>query len=117
MSATRAVTLDEDTAAELERLAAQRGITVSALVNDLVRPHQAQAGGPMPDEEDWPEWMEPDAIEAVTAGLTTVEHLRTRREAWRRQAEAHLTPEQVEERDAWARIREAATAELLRRGE
>ncbi len=116
MSATRTVTLDEDTADELERLAAQRGITVPALLKELVHSH-VPADAPMHVEEGWPDWMEPDAIGAVIAGLTTVEHLRTRREAWQRQAEAQLTAEQEEERAAWTHIREAAAAELLRRGE
>ena len=115
MCATRAVTLDEDTAVALERIAAQRGITVSALVKELVRPHASAAAAML--EEDWPEWMEPDAIEAVMAGATTVERLRMRREAWRRQAEADPTPDQEDEHAAWARIREAAAAELLRHDE
>jgi hypothetical protein len=91
MSTSHSLTLDEETLVELESLAAQRGITPSALVQELVR-SCAAADQPRSDSEDWPTWMEPDAIEAVRAGLTTVERLQKRREAWRRQAEAPLTP-------------------------
>lgn len=127
MNAMRTLTLDEGAATKLESLAARRGITVSALVNELVGsyahaehapvPAAVPANSPLYDGEDWPDWMDPDAIEAVESGLTTVARLQARREAWQRQAEAPLTEEQAEERAAWARIREAAGVELLRRGE
>lgn len=116
MSTTRTLALDEETLARLEGLAAQRGITAAEFVHQLVRSY-APADPATHDEEDWPDWMDPDAIEAVKAGLTTVEILRARREAWRRQAEAPLTPEQEEQRAGWMRIREAAAAELLHRNE
>jgi hypothetical protein len=116
MSTAHTLTLDVETLAELERLAAQRGITPAEMLHELVRSYAA-TDLPRRDKEDWPEWMDPDAIDAVKSGLTTVERLRRRREVWRRQAEAPLTPEQEEERAGWMRIREAAAAELLRRSE
>lgn len=116
MGMTRTLTLDEETATRLDRLALQRGVTAAALVDELVRSHEP-VDSSASDGEVWPDWMELDGIDAVKAGLTTVERLRARREEWRRQVEAPLTPEQEEERVAWARIREAAATELLRRGE
>lgn len=67
--------------------------------------------------DNWPNWMDPDAIESVESGMTTVARLQARRESWQRQAETPLTEEQEGERAAWTRIREAAATELLHRGE
>lgn len=116
MNTTRTLALDEETLTTLEGLAAQRGLTAAELVHELVRSY-TPVNPATRGEEAWPDWMDPDAIEAVQAGLTTVERLRARREAWRRQAETPLTQEQEEERAGWMRIREAAASELLRRGE
>src|SRR5579883_360596 len=113
-NSTRTLALDEETLTTLEGLAAQRGITAAELVHELVRSYVPANSATR--DEDWPDWMDPDAVDAVKAGLTTVERLRARREAWRRQAETPLTQEQEEERAGWMRIREAAASELLRRG-
>ena len=114
-NSTRTLALDEETLTTLEGLAAQRGITAAELVHELVRSYAPPNSASR--DEDWPDWMDPDAVDAVKAGLTTVERLRVRRDAWRRQAETPLTQEQEEERAGWMRIREAAASELLRRGE
>lgn len=95
MNATRELVLNEETVSALERLAAYRGITTAALVRSY-----ALVDPPTHHGEDWPDWMDPDAIDAVQAGLTTVERLRARREVWQRQAEAPLTEQQQEERAA-----------------
>ena len=116
MNTTRGLALNEETVAALERLAARRGITAAALVDELVRSY-APVDPPNHHDEDWPDWMDPDAIDAVQAGLTTVERLHARRETWRQQADAPLTEQQLEERAAWMRIREAAAVELFHRGE
>lgn len=112
---TRTLVLDEETLTTLEGLAAQRGITAAELVHELVRSYTPSNSASR--DEDWPDWMDLDAVDAVKAGLTTVERLRARRDAWRRQAGTPLTQEQEEERAGWMRIREAAASELLRRGE
>lgn len=139
--------LDDETEDMLERLATDRGTTFEQVLAELVhqlaqtqrsattRKSSSQEhnmgvmrnGGSLspqnkPDVdagayEEWPDWMDVDAIDAVQAGLTTVERLRIQREAWLRQAATPLTPEQEEERAAWAAIREAAAATLLNRDE